>query len=157
MSLSHLFIHTCVCSTYIHTYIHICMYIIMINILIIYAHKNTYKSCFFVLYVVPGHVNTFSGYPIDMKTIHISWAPPTVTHGNLVGYYLEYQGNQVDSDNPSPPSVRISSSSTSYELHGLYSDTLYNLTLHAENEVGRSEGVSIWLKTYKNECNEVDN
>ena len=111
----------------------------------------------FVSYVVPGHVNTFSGYPLDMETIHISWTPPTVTHGNLVGYYLEYQGNSVDSDSPSPLSVRIPSSSTSYELGGLYSDTLYNLTLHAENEVGRSEGVSIWLKTYKHECNEVNN
>ena len=102
---------------------------------------------------VPETINCFSGYPTNSSTIYLSWSPPTVTNGNLT-LNLEYKTYLTTEGTPVPfaQSVYISSSITSYELTELDSDTLYTVSLHAENEVGRSEGVSIEVKTYANGC-----
>ena len=106
---------------------------------------------------VPEAINSFSGYPIatNSSIIYLSWNPPTVTNGNL-HLYLEYKYYLTTGRTPVSfvQSVDISSSITSYELTELDPDTLYTMTLYAENEVGRSEGVSIEVKTYAiaNEC-----
>ncbi len=90
---------------------------------------------------VPSIVESWGGRGFS-TSIELSWAPPTQSNGIITGYFLTYStgSGQLSSEN-------IPASVTSYTVTGLEENTLYQLTVSAENSAGRGEGSTVSVRT----------
>ena len=93
--------------------------------------------------LVPGSPPTnFSGFAIDDQSVNISWLPPQIPNGQIIGYKVQYNEESKDIMtyiNISTPLANDNDVPSHFIVDGLKSATNYHFAISAVTIIG--EGI----------------